>query len=157
MISGFQAKLAIDDAGTGAAPGGASTAFAGNVTLSLGSFELGKFDATELDQQDPPGTVDPFERERPTGTIKQGTHKGSLKYSKANYQRLQALATKSAAGSEYTVILTTPDDQTTPGTPVTMACTFKCFLSMVGEVQFEKRTPVAIPFEFSVRKKPAFA
>lgn len=156
MISGFRATLAVDDAGTGAAPGGASTKFAGLTMLSLGSFEVGKFEATEIDQEDPPATLDPFERERPTGTIKQGTHKGTLKYTKANYQRLQALATKGAAGAEYTWILTTPDDQSA-GSPVTLACTFKAFVSLVGEVQFEKNVPVLIPFEFSCRKKPAFA
>src|SRR4051812_7463668 len=90
MITGFQAQMSCDDAGTGAAVGGADTKFAGLTTFSLPSLEANKFDATELDQQ-VSSAADPYEREQPTGTIKMGATKAEIKYTKANYQRLQAL------------------------------------------------------------------
>lgn len=154
--SGFKSKLAVDDAGTGADPGGASTAFSGLVQLTLGSLEVATFDATELDQEDPPATVDPFERERASGTIKQGKHKGLMKFTKANYTRLVALATKGAAGKLYVFILTSADDQTS-GSPTVLTSTFTGFISMIGEVVKEKRTPRQIPFEITVTKKPTHA
>lgn len=159
MITGFQATLAADDAGTGAAPGGASTKFTGITTFSLPSLEAGTFEATELAQDDgatPTPAADPFERERPTGLIKVGKTACEMKYTKANYQRLQALLVKGAAGAEYTFVLTTPDDQTS-GSPTKLAATVKGFISKVDAVKFEKGNPVSIPFEMTCRKQPTYA
>lgn len=147
MISGFLATLFVDDAGTGAALGGASTAFAGLTTFNLPKLTAGKFDATELDQ----GSSDPYEREEPTGLIKIGPTACEMKYTKANYTRLQALILK---GRGYTFVMTTPDDQSTPGTPVKLVATFVGYISEVGDVKFEKGNPVMIPFEITVQKKP---
>jgi hypothetical protein len=77
-----------------------------------------------------------------------------LKYTKANYQRLVSLLQR---GRGYTFILTAPDDQTTPGTPVTMTTTFTGFISAVDELKFEKGNPAMIPFEITVQSKPTVA
>lgn len=158
MITGFQATMAVDDGGNGGATGGASTKFVGLTTFSLPSLEAGTFDATELDQDDGGGTPapDPFEREQPTGLIKVGKTAAELKYTKANYQRLQSLLVRGAGGAEYTFILTSPDDQTT-GTPTKLATTCKGFISKIESLKFEKGNPVSIPFEMTVRKKPTYA
>lgn len=157
MITGFQAQAEVDDGGTGAASGATSTKFAGLTTFNLPSLEAGKFDATELDQKvstDP----DPYERELPTGFIKVGPVKGELKYTKANYQRLQSLLQRAALGDRgYTYILTSPDDLTTPGTPVKLTVTIEAFVSKVDEIKFEKGNPVMIPFEITTRSKPTVA
>ncbi len=157
MISGFQAALEVDDAGTGAASGGTSTKFSGLVTFALGAIESEKFDASEIDQQTG-GQPDPSMREVPTGYLKQGPVAGEMKYNKANYQRLQKLAEAAAKGDRgYTFILTTPDDLTTPGTPVKMTVTGDGWVSKVGEVKFEKGAPVLIPFEITWFKKNTIA
>lgn len=153
MITGFQATLEVDDAGTGAASGGASTKFVGNVMFGLGAIEAEKFDATELDQKDG-ANIDPYTREFPTGILKQGPVAGEIKYTKANYQRLQSLIERAAKGDRgYTFILKTPDDLTTPGTPVILTVTGDGFVSKVGDVKFEKGNPVLIPFEITWFKK----
>ncbi len=157
MITGFQATLEVDDAGTGAASGGASTKFSGLTTFNLPSLEAGKFDATELDQKNG-GNVDPYEREEPTGLIKMGPIKGEMKYTKANYQRLQALLEKAALGDRgYTFIATTPDDLSTPGTPVKLTGTWDGWVSKLDDVKFEKGNPVLIPFEITPLKKGTLA
>ena len=89
MITGFQATMTVDDGGTGVRRR-CQTAFTGLVTLTLPGIEASTFDATELNQLDG-GNPDPFERELPTGLQKIGKIKGSLKYTKANYTRCQAL------------------------------------------------------------------
>lgn len=152
MISGFQATLAVDDSGTGAGPGGTSTKFSGLVTISLPSLEAEKFDATELDQNDT-GIPDQYMREFPTGLIKQGATACELKFNKANYTRLEALLKK---GRGYTFVLTSPDDLTTPGTPVKLTATMKGFISKIGEVKFEKGNPVMIPFDANFQDNPVF-
>jgi len=154
MITGFQATLSVDDAGTGAAPGGTDTKFAGNVTFALPELTIEKFDATELDQTAGAGVPDHYMREFPTGLIKSGETEGEIKYTKANYQRLLALAEK---GRGYTFKLTAPDDQTTPGTPVTLTLTRKGFISKVGAVKFEKSNPVIIPFSITFQEKGTIA
>jgi hypothetical protein len=159
VITGFQAKMACDDAGTGAAPGGASTRFVGLTTFDLPSLEVGTFDATELDQNDggdPTPAADPFERMRPTGLIKLGATAAEIKYTKANYQRLVALAQLGAGGAEHTFVLTAPDDQTA-GTPTVLTTTFKGFVSKVDKVKWEKGNASMIPFEVTVRQKPTHA
>lgn len=159
MITGFQAQGEVDDAGTGAAPTGASTRFAGLITFNLPSLEAGTIDATELDQDDGGGTPapDPYEREAPSGLIKIGKTKCEMKYTKANYQRLQSLVKRSVAGVPYTVILKTPDDLSTPGTPVKLTTTLKAFFTKLDELKFEKDKPATIPFEITVQKKPTYA
>ncbi len=153
MITGFQAQMAVDDAGTGAALGGASTKFSGLTTFNLPSLEVGKFDATELDQQ-VSAAPDPYERQHPTGLIKIGPTKAEIKYTKANYLRLQALLIK---GRGYTFILTSPDDLSTPGTPVLMTVTLVGFISKIDDVKFEKTNPTMISFELTVQQKPTVA
>lgn len=150
MITGFKANLKADDGGTGAAPGGVSTAYAGVVSFNLPDLETPTFDATELDQ----GASDPYERERPAGTIKIGKTQCEIKFTKANYQRLQAQILAGLAGNAYTFVMTTPDDLTTPGTPVTLVGTFKGFVSKVGGPKFTKGEGLMIPFEITVREKP---
>jgi hypothetical protein len=159
VITGFQAKLAVDDGGTGAVPGGTSTKFSGLTTFSLPALEAGMMDVTERDQDDGGGTpvADPYERKGPTGLIAIGTTKGEMKYTKANYQRLQALLQKSAGGSLYTFVLTSPDDQSTPGTPVKLTTTAKGYVSKVDEIKFEKGNPTMIPFEITVQKQPTYS
>lgn len=158
MITGFQANMAVDDDGTGAAPGNDSTRFTGLITYNLPSLEAGTFDATELDQDDgeETPTADPYERELPTGLIKIGKTACEMKYTKANYQRLQSLLQRGAAGAEYTFILTSPDDQTA-GTPTKLTVTCKGFVSKLDAPKFEKGNPVLIPFEMTCRKKPTYA
>lgn len=157
MITGFQAQMEVDDAGTGAASGGASTKFSGLTTFALPALESEKFDATELDQKDG-GNADPYMREFPTGLIKVGPTSCEIKYTKANYLRLQALLEKAVKGDRgYTFILTSPDDLSTPGTPVKMTVTADGWVSKVGEVKFEKGNPVLIPFEVTFFKKPTVA
>lgn len=151
MITGFQAQLKVDDGGTGAAFGGASTAFSGLATFEIPELAAEKFDATELDQKDG-ASPDPYMRELPTGLIKQGTTKCEQKYTKANYQRLVSLLQR---GRGYTFVITAPDDQTTPGTPVVMTVTQKGWVSKVDEVKFEKSNPVMIPFEITWEDGPA--
>ncbi|VTU02776.1 unnamed protein product [Gemmataceae bacterium] len=156
MITGFQATMKVDDAGTGAAAGGASTAFSGLVTFNLPAIEAGTFDATELNQDDggtPTPAPDPWERELPTGLKKAGPVQAEMKYTKANYNRLVALA----GTRGYTFVLVTPDDQTTPGTPVKLTLTFTGFIKKVDAVKFEKTNPVSIPFEVVVSKKPTYS
>lgn len=151
MITGFQANLAVDDGGTGGT--GASTKFAGLVMLELGELAVGKFDATELNQTLSGGAADPYEREEPTGLIKVGETNAEIKYTKANLLRIQNLL----GDRGKTFVITAPDDQTTPGTPVVLTCTFKGFVSKLGKVKFEKKTPVSIPFELTVSEAPAYA
>jgi len=146
-ISGFTATLEVDDAGSGGPKGGASTKFAGPTKLSLPQLTAATFDATELDQ----GAADPYEREMPTGTVKPGRCKGEMFFSKANYTRLQKLV---IAGRGYTFILKSPDDLSTPGTPVLLTTTWKGYVADVGEVVFEKGTGLIIPFEIVVQEKP---
>lgn len=160
MITGFQTTFAVDDAGTGAAPGGASTRFKGLTTISLPSLEAGTFDSTELDQDDggtPTPAADPYERERPTGLIKVGKTKCEMTYTKANYQRLQSLLERGAAGGEYTFVLVTPDDQTVVPGPTKLTTNAKGFVSKLDEIKFEKGNPVMIPFEVTIRKKPTYS
>lgn len=147
MITGFQATLEVNDGASSA-----SVKFAGNVTFNLPALEATKFNATELDQQ-ASSVADPYERELPTGLITIGATKGEIKYLKSNYTRLQALL--GVRGKTF--IITTPDDQTTPGTPVKMTCTFTGFVSKLDDVKFEKNNPVMIPFEITVPSKPTYA
>lgn len=153
MITGFQATVSVDDSGTGAAPGGTDTKFAGNVTFALPELTIQKFDATELDQQ-AAGAPDPYMREFPTGLIQSGETEGEIKYTAANYQRLLGLAER---GRGYTWKLTTPDDQTVPGTPTKLTMTRKGFISKVGAVKFEKSNPVIIPFSITFQEKGTVA
>lgn len=153
MITGFKAKIAVDDAGTGAAPGGASTVFTGVTMIELPGLEAGKFDATELNQVVSGSTFDPYERELPTGAIKMGAIKAEFFYTKANYQRLQAML----AVRGYTWLLTLPDDLTGGETPVTMTVTATAFLSKLGDLKFEKGTPIKIPVEITLQKQPTVA
>lgn len=152
MITGFQATMEVDDGGTGGT--GASTAFSGLVTFNLPALEAGKFDATELNQMTSGGSpvADPYERELPTGLIKVGTTKGEIKYTKANYLRLQALLMD--RGKTFKLI--TPDDLTS-GTVTKLTATFKGFLNKVDEIKFEKTNPVAIGFELTVSEAPTFS
>lgn len=155
MITGFQAQMAVDDGGNGGASGGTSTKFSGLTTFGLPALEAGTFEATELDQDDggtPTPAPDPYERLAPTGLIKVGPVPGEIKYTKANYQRLQKLVSKKG----YTFVLTTPDDQTS-GSPVKLTATFTGFVSKVDQVKFEKTNPTTIPFEITVQKQPAYA
>jgi hypothetical protein len=153
VVTGFQAQMAVDDAGTGAAPGGISTKFAGLVTFNLPSLEANKFESTELDQKKADGTTpDGYERELPTGTIKIGQVKGSLHYTKANYLRLQKLI----AARGYTFILTSPDDLSASPTATLLTTTFTGFVSKIDDLKFEKGNPVEIPFEFTVQSQPAY-
>lgn len=154
MISGFRATLAVDDAGTGAASGGASTAFDGVTMLELGELAAEMFDATELAQVISGSTPDPVNRKYPTGTIEQSPTAGMLKYTKANYQRLVSLMERACAGDRaYTFVLVTPDDLTNPGTPVKLTATVDGFVSKVGKLVFEKGAPVLIPFEVTFFKR----
>jgi hypothetical protein len=159
MITGFKTSLAVDDAGTGAAPGGASTKFTGVTTVSLPELTVNTIDGTTLDQDDggtPTPAPDPYERTHPAGTISVGACQAEMQYTKANYQRLVSLAAAGAGGAEYTFTATTPDDQTS-GTPTKLTATFKAFVSKVGAPKFEKGNPVTIPFEFASRKAPSFS
>ena len=153
MITGFQATMAVDDGGTGAASGAASTKFVGLTTFDLPSLEAGSFDATELDQDDGGGTPapDPYERTEPTGTIKVGPSNAEIKYTKANFLRLQKLVGKRG----YTFVLTSPDDLTS-GSPTKLATTFKGYVSKLDKVKFEKGNPAVIPFEITVSKQPTY-
>jgi hypothetical protein len=151
MITGFQATLEVDDGGTGSASAGASTKFTGLVTLGLPSLEAPQFDATELDQVDESDDPDEYEREEPTGTIKVGRTKAEMKYTKANYLRLQKLVGK--RGKTFKVI--TPDDQTS-GTATKLTTTFVGNVSKLDELKFEKGAPVLIPFELTCSRKPAY-
>lgn len=152
MITGFQAQMSVDDAGTGAAVGGADTKFSGLTTFNLPSLEAGKYEATELDQQ-VTSVADPYERELPTGLIKIGPTKAEIKYTKANFQRLQSLL----GVRDHVYKLISPDDLTTPGTPVKMTVTLVAFVSKLDEVKFEKGNPIMIPFEITVQQKPTVA
>ena len=145
MISGFQATMTINDGGNGAAPGGAATAFAGLVTLNLPEIDAPTFEGTELNQ-----SADQYEREFPTGLLKVGPIECTMKYTKANYTRLQTLITR---GRGYTIVLTTPDDLSS-GSPVILVATFTGFLKKLGAVQFEKNNPVTIPFTLVIQSKP---
>lgn len=154
MITGFQATMEVDDGGTGSASAGTSTAFTGLVTLGFPSLEAPQFDATELNQDDGGGTPAPdeYEREEPTGTIKVGRTKAEIKYTKANYQRLQGLVGK--RGKTFKVI--TPDDKSA-GTATKLTATFVGNISKVDELKFEKGAPVLIPFEITCSRKPAYS
>jgi hypothetical protein len=157
MITGFQAQMAVDDAGTGAASGGASTKFSGLTTFSLPDLETPKFDATELDQVVTGTTPDPYERELPTGTIKVGPTQAEIKYTKANFLRLQSLLKRAADGdTAYTFILTSPDDKTDV-TAVKLLTTFDGWVSKVGGVKYEKGNPVSISFELTAKKAPTYS
>jgi hypothetical protein len=149
MITGFQATMTTDDGGTGAAPGAAQTSFTGLVTITFPGLTVPGFDATELNQFDG-GNADQYERELPAGTKKLAKITGRLKYTKANYQRLQGLA----GVRSHVWVFTTPDDLTTPGTPVKLVATLVGWLSMIGDLEFEKGTPAHIPFEITIEKKP---
>lgn len=151
MITGFQAQMECDDAGTGAAVGGASTKFDGLVMFELPKLEASGFEATELNQTTDGTVVDTWEREEPTGLIKAGATKGEIKFTKANYNRLAALL--GVKGHTYKLI--SPDDQTS-GSAVKLTDTFLGWVSAVGEVKFEKKTPVSIPFEITTQRKHAF-
>lgn len=159
MITGFQATGEVDDGGTGAVPAGTSTKFANLITFNLPSLEAPTIDATELAQDDGGGTPapDPYEREAPAGTIKIGKVKAETKYTKAIYQRLQSLVKNSVAGVPYTLILKSPDDLSTPGTPVKLTVTCKVFFTKLDELKFEKGNAVLIPFEITVQKAPTYA
>lgn len=147
MITGFTATVEADDAGTGAAPGGLSTKFDGVTTFNLPGLEAPTFDATVLDQPDN------YEQELPTGVVKMGKVKGEMAYTKANRQRLEKLC----GVRGYTIKLTTPDDLTTPGTPVKLVVTLTGFVNKVDETKFEKGNPALIPFEITIQKKFAAA
>jgi hypothetical protein len=140
---GFKAQLSINDGGG---------RFDGLITISLPSLEAGKYDATELDQE-ASGSPDPYERELPTGLIKVGPVKAEQFYSKANYNRLQALIGQ----RDKSIVLTTPDDGSNGNTPVKLVATFPGFIQKIDELKFEKNNPIAIPFEFCVQSKPTFA
>lgn len=152
MITGFQAMMEVDDAGTGQATAGASTRFKGLTTFNLPALEAGSFDATELDQDDgatPTPAADPYEREEPTGLIKVGPTKCEIKYTVANYTRLQALCGKRGK----TFKLKPPADQA-GGTNANLTVEFVGFVKKVDEVKFEKGNPVMIPFELVCSKQP---
>ncbi|HEX4606629.1 MAG TPA: hypothetical protein VH092_00330 [Urbifossiella sp.] len=150
MITGFQAKMSVND-GTASA----QAAFAGLITFNLPSVEAAGFDDTELNQMTSGGSPvsDPYIRKQPTGLLEVGTVSAEMKYTKANYLRLLALA----GVRDKTYILTTPDDLTTPGTPVVLTSTIDGYVSKVDAVKFEKDKPVSIPFEMSVSKQPTIA
>lgn len=154
MITGFQATMKVDDDGTGAAVGGASTAFSGLITFNMPAVEAGTFDATELNQDDGAETpaADPWEREEPTGLLKAGPVTAEMKYTKANYNRLIALVSKRG----HTFVLVSPDDLSS-GSPVKLTTTFVGFIKKVDAVKFENKNPVAIPFEVVVSKKPTYS
>lgn len=149
--TGFQATLEVDDAGTGAAVGGASTKFTGVLTLTLPSQEAGEYESTELAQTDG-GTADPIKRYQPTGLIEQATLKGEIFYTKSNHQRLLALVGKKG----YTWKLTPPDeDGAGVGTP--LVGSGLGFLKKIDEIVFEKETPVTIKVEIRPEKAWTFA
>lgn len=151
-ITGFQAQLKVDDAGTGAAAGSASTAFSGLVTFALPKKSANKFNATELDQQTG-GNADPVERELPTGTITVGPTKCEVYFSKANYQRLDTLLGKRG----YTFVLVSPDDLSNSPTAVKLTTTFKGFISDLDEVKWDRNGEAKIPFELTVSEKPVLS
>jgi hypothetical protein len=154
MITGFKANVAIDDDGTGAAPGGDSERLDGLVTFNLPEIDVSTFDATELNQQtdDETPVTDPWERELPTGLKKAGPVQAEVKYTKANYNRLVALA----GVRGHVFVLTAPDDQSS-GSPVVLTTTFTGFVKKLGAVKFEKKEPVSIPVEIVVSKKPTYS
>jgi hypothetical protein len=98
MITGFQAQMrSTTPAPAPRRRGGRPSSRADHVQPAR-RLEANKFDATELDQQ-VGSAADPYERELPTGLIKMGPTKAEIKYTKANYQRLQALAGASGTRS----------------------------------------------------------
>lgn len=146
-VSGFGAKVEVNDGGNGGAIGGASTVFDGVVEVNFPSAECNTFDASEL------GQADAYEKMLPTGTLKQTSVKCMAKWSKANFTRINTLLNKRG----YTFKVTSSDDQTTPGTPVTQICTFVGFISKLDEVKFTKTDGVMIPFELTPQQAPVYS
>lgn len=140
-ISGFKTTAEVDDAGTGAAPGGVSTKFDGLVDVSFPSVTANTMDGTEIDQ------ADAFEKELPTGLLKVGKSQCTAKFTKANYQRIAGLVGKRG----YTFKLTAPDDLTVSPGPTKLVTTFLGFISMIGEVKATKADGMVIPFELTVQ------
>jgi len=149
-VSGFKAKMEVDDAGTGGAAGGASTVFDGVVMINWPDLEAPTLDTTELN------AADSYERERPQGTIKKGKTQAQCKYTKANYNRLKALAVRAANLEKHQFKLTSPDDNTTPGTPVLLVVQFGGQITKVSGPRYVKSDLAVIDFEVNVEDAPTF-
>ena len=76
------------------------------------------------------------------------------RFTKANYQRLAALAVRAANLEKHTFKLTSPDDNTTPGTPVKLIDTFGGQITKVSGPKWVKTDLAVIDFEVNVEDAP---